>query len=136
MRWTYSFNPLPVGEDNEERNAPVNGYDCLSQTMIDGLLPSKNPLSPENIGCDIESGSSIHGGNPTIGRSEINQFRNHCENSCIGNDKSGNVIMLLSRFHFCHGFIVERTGVGGAPRATRLPPPLRRSARAPPAQAC
>ena len=134
MRWTYSFNPLPVGEDNEERNAPFNGYDCLSQTMIDGLLPSKNPLSPENIGCDIESGSSIHGGNPTIGRSEINQFRNHCENSCIGNDKSGNVIMLLLRFHFCHGFIVERTGA--VKRAVRVERPLRRSARAPPAQAC
>ena len=134
MRWTYSFNPQPAGDDNEERNAPVNGYDCLSQTMIDGLLPSKNPLSPENIGCDIESGSSIHGGNPTIGRSEINQFRNHYENSCIGNDKSGNVIMLLSRFHFCHGFIVERTGA--VQRGICVERPLRRSARAPPAQAC
>ena len=94
MRWTYSFNPLPVGEDNEERNAPVNGYDCLSQTMIDGLLPSKNPLSPENIGCDIESGSSIHGGNPTIGRVETIRSRDPWGNSSIGNDKSGYVTLL------------------------------------------
>ena len=106
MRWTYSFNPLPVGEDNEEKNAPVNGYDCLSQTMIDGLLPSKNPLSPENIGCDIESGSSIHGGNPTIGRSEINQFRNHCENSLFVNFNWVKVILLWSCFNFCLGFFV------------------------------
>ena len=54
-RWTYSCGPQPFTEDNEERNAPINGYDRLSQTMIDGLLPSKNPLSPENIACDVDS---------------------------------------------------------------------------------
>ena len=77
MRWTYSFNPLPVGEDNEERNAPVNGYDCLSQTIIDRLPPSKNPLSSELIVCDVDSWLSIHSSNPTTGQDETIEFRNH-----------------------------------------------------------
>ena len=40
-RWTYSYGPKLVTSDDEERNAPFNGYDCLSQTMIDRLLPLK-----------------------------------------------------------------------------------------------
>jgi len=54
-RWTYSYGARIVSVDDEERNAPVGGHDRLSQTMIDGLLPSKNPLSPENIACGVDS---------------------------------------------------------------------------------
>lgn len=37
--------------------------------------PSKNPLSPENIVRVVDSGLSIHSGNPSIGRTETIQNR-------------------------------------------------------------
>ena len=40
-----------------------------------GRLPSKNPLSPENIVRVVDSGLSIHSGNPSIGRTETIQNR-------------------------------------------------------------
>jgi len=76
-RWTYSYGARIVSVDDEERNAPFNGYDCLSQTIIDRLLPSKNPLSSELIVCDVDSWLSIHSSNPTTGQDETIEFRNH-----------------------------------------------------------
>ena len=76
-RWTYSYGPQLGTLDDEERNAPFNGYDCLSQTIIDRLPPSKNPLSSELIVCDVDSWLSIHSSNPTTGQDETIEFRNH-----------------------------------------------------------
>ena len=73
--------------------------------MIGGRLPSKNPLSPENIARVVDSGLSIHTSNPTIGRDEIIQNRNSWGNSSVGNDKSGYVIPLWPTFLLSHGFI-------------------------------
>ena len=61
--------------DARGKDAPRSRRDCLSRTMIDGRLPSKNPLSPENIVRVVDSGLSIHSGNPPIGRVETNQNR-------------------------------------------------------------
>ena len=61
--------------DARGKDAPRSRRDCLSRTMIDGRLPSKNPLSPENIVRVVDSGFSIHSGNPSIGRVETIQNR-------------------------------------------------------------
>ena len=90
--------------DARGKDAPRSRRDCLSRTMIDGRLPSKNPLSPENIVRVVASGLSIHTGKPTIGRDEIILDRNSWGNSSVGNDKSGCVILLWPRFLLSYGF--------------------------------